>query len=529
MRISGGARALAGVAITIALGVAVAGPAGAVDDRLTLEGSLHEHSGYSDGWPGSTPRNYYASGKGFGEDFMGSGEHSDNVASPFVLSEYCFEDFSKCREADPITPADSYRKWPAELEQADAASTGAFTAFRGFEWSSDTFGHVNVYFSSNVNNAKKDGGTPDSLFKWLLKPAAQGGGGDGIATFNHPGAKGTAGSPQFNWNDFGFRHSADPQMVGIETFNDHQDYGSIGAKGNPPAEGWYAHALDRGWHVGAIGAEDLGHKKTDDWGGPSWPKTVVLATANTRAAIKAAMLERRFYAIRRPGIRLTFTVAGHPMGDRFDAAPGDTLHVDAAVTAPVAEGDDLHLDLITSGGEVRATSDETMSADVPAAASDRWYYVRVRSGDPAPGTPIAYSSPVWATTSLAPETAPVLPDPPPVTTTTTTTTTPPPTPGRTTILTAASVRLDRKGRLTVPLRCVGQTACTATTRLAARVDGRTRTIGTAGKVTIGAGTAKSVRITLTAAARRIVAKKGKLAATLASGGATRKITLRRAR
>ena len=88
---------------------------------------------------------------------------------------------------------------------SDAASTGAFTAFRGFEWSSDTFGHVNVYFSSNVNNAKKDGGTPDSLFKWLLKPAAQGGGGDGIATFNHPGAKGTAGSPQFNWNDFGFR------------------------------------------------------------------------------------------------------------------------------------------------------------------------------------------------------------------------------------------------------------------------------------------------------------------------------------
>ena len=29
-------------------------------------GALHEHSGYSDGWPGSRPQTYYDSGRSFG-------------------------------------------------------------------------------------------------------------------------------------------------------------------------------------------------------------------------------------------------------------------------------------------------------------------------------------------------------------------------------------------------------------------------------------------------------------------------------
>ena len=33
-----------------------------------------------------------------------------------------------------------------------------FTGFRGFEWTSDRFGHINVYFSRNDTNAKIDGG-----------------------------------------------------------------------------------------------------------------------------------------------------------------------------------------------------------------------------------------------------------------------------------------------------------------------------------------------------------------------------------
>jgi hypothetical protein len=531
MRNFRGRRALLGAATTMVIGLgAAAGSAGATGP-LTLEGALHEHSGYSDGWPGSTPRTYYAAGKAAGLDFMGGADHSDNVFIPFVFSEYCLTDINACRVADPVVPADSYRKWPATLEQADAATTPAFTAFRGFEWTSDPLGHVNVYFSSNVVSAKATVSTTDLLWKWLRKPAAAGGGDDGIATFNHPGAKGTPGTPEFNWHDFAYRRSVDDQVVGIETFNDHQDYGSAGAAGDPPAEGWYAHALDRGWHVGAIGAEDLGHHKTDDWGGPSWAKTVVLADGRTRADIKAAMLARHFYAVRRPGIRLDFTVDGKPMGTRFDAAPGATLHVAAAATAPAAEGDDLRLDLITSGGDVLATGDGTLSTDVTASAEDRWYYVRVRGhgSDPDGGQPIAYSSPVWTTTALAPETDPALPDPDPKPDPKPKPKPKPVPPGRTTIVSAATLRPDARGRVALRLHCLGGTACGPTTRLAARLGGHTVTVGRATRTTIGPAATATVRVPLSRAARRVVTAKGRLSVRVAAGSARTTITVRRRR
>src|SRR5438093_5601031 len=170
-------------------------------------GSLHEHSGYSDGWPGSRPQTYYDSGRSFGLDFMSGSEHSDNADLPIVASEYCLDPLvaPSCALADPVNPLDSFRKWDATLEQAHAASTPSFTAFRGFEWTSDRFGHINVYFSQNDENAKTDGGyaSMDPFYTWFKTAASLGGGSDGIATFNHPGPKSLDDSdPAFNWNDF---------------------------------------------------------------------------------------------------------------------------------------------------------------------------------------------------------------------------------------------------------------------------------------------------------------------------------------
>src|SRR5262249_3700690 len=137
-------------------------------------GSLHEHSAYSDGWPGSRPADYYASGRGHGLDFMGGSDHSDNTGLPMSFSAYCADPSQSgydpappgCAPADAVNPADSFRKWDATGEQAAAATTPAFTAFRGFEWTSDRFGHINVYFSSRWINAKGDGGyaTMDSFY-----------------------------------------------------------------------------------------------------------------------------------------------------------------------------------------------------------------------------------------------------------------------------------------------------------------------------------------------------------------------------
>jgi predicted metal-dependent phosphoesterase TrpH len=374
---------LATFAVVAAIAAVLSAPAGATTTQPYV-GSLHEHSGYSDGWPGSTPRTYYNSGRSFGLDFMSGSEHSDNADLPIVASEYCLDPVvvPTCALADTVNPLDSFRKWDATLEQAHTATTPGFTAFRGFEWTSDRFGHINVYFSTNDANAKVDGGyaTVDTFYSWLGRAASLGGGSDGLATFNHPGAKSLDDSdPGFNWNDFAYVPAADNHMVGIEVFNDHQDYGAA----------YYAHALDKGWHLGAVGAEDLGHRYSDDWGGPSWAKTVMLAEDRSAPALKAAMLARRFYAIRRPGISLTFTADGRPMGSRITRTEGKKTKIAATISDPT-----VRLQLITSGGRVLAQGLGSLSVSPKASAADRYYFVRALD---ATGSPIAYSSPVWVT------------------------------------------------------------------------------------------------------------------------------------
>src|SRR3954452_20328216 len=115
-----------------ALAVLLLVPAGASAGAYV--GSLHEHSGWSDGWPGSTPADFYASGRAHGLDFMGGSDHSDNTALPFSTSQYCADD-----PTQPGCAIAGLNKWADTAPQARQSSTAAFTAFRGFEWTSDRF------------------------------------------------------------------------------------------------------------------------------------------------------------------------------------------------------------------------------------------------------------------------------------------------------------------------------------------------------------------------------------------------------
>jgi Melibiase len=364
-------------------------------------GALHEHSGYSDGFPGSEPRDYFESGKAFGLDFMGSGEHSDNAGVPIVASEWCIDEppvdptIPDCAVADKDTPEDSFRKWDATQEAAQAVSTDAYTAFRGFEWTSDRFGHINVYFSTNDTNAKADGGyaAMDTFWEWFTRDPSLGGGADGLATFNHPGSKSLDDAdPGFNWNSFAYVPEADQRMVGLEVFNGDDEFEVKNERG------YFTQALDAGWHVGAIGAEDKGHdwsdgdgEGDDDWGGPAWPKTVVIATDNSPDAIREAMVARRFYAVRDPSIRMDLTAAGQPMGSRLEFPIGSTVPISVTVgNVPSAAS----VEIVTNGGEKVATGATTVAYEAPAMAGERYYFARVLD---AAGTPIAYTSPVWIT------------------------------------------------------------------------------------------------------------------------------------
>jgi hypothetical protein len=378
-------------------------------------GSMHEHSGYSDGWAGSTPATYYAAGKHEGLDFMGGSDHSDFLGVPLSTSQYCAPDPGHPESTDPAQLAQdvphcvggddsdetkSLRKWDATKDYARAATTRDYSAFQGFEWTSDIYGHINVYFSKNYENAKATTPTPELLYNWLSRRPEEGGGSDGIFTFNHPGAKDQTkplrqnsqelvpDSTFLNWNDFAYDPRLDQQAVGMEVYNDTQEYGSTRDTDKYP-EGYYAHVLDKGWHIGPIGAEDLGHRKSDDWGGPSWAKTVILSTNDTPAALKAAMLARRFYAVRYGGIRLGLTVDDQLMGSRLTRPTAAPLAVAAEVTWPGHTG--LALELVTGHGKVVASGIDAMTTTLHPGTGSSYVFLRVKQGSQIVG----YSAPVW--------------------------------------------------------------------------------------------------------------------------------------
>lgn len=364
-------------------------------------GSMHQHSGYSDGAVGTTPADYFAQGKSLGMDFMGSAEHSDNAEAPLTVNQGCASPrLPECVTPlpSPQNPAAPLTKWELTLQQAHDASDANFTAFRGFEWTSDRFGHINVFFSRNDWNAKTTEGyaaSMESFWTWFTTAPETLGGKDGLAVFNHPGREDAiedvihevTPDPAYAFNDFEFRLGTGLRVVGIELFGKSNQVYETG-NGAPP-KGWYAHALDKGWHVGAIGSED---EHGREWTRPSRAKTVLIARDRSAAALREALLARRFYALAQNhnDLRLSFTADGLPMGARLSRAPGAAVPLMAEVSDAAFTGS---LDLVGNGGELIATAPGAkLTYAVTAKGAERWYFVRVRD---AGGQPIAYSSPVW--------------------------------------------------------------------------------------------------------------------------------------
>lgn len=388
-------------------------------------GSLHEHSGFSDGAVGTTPADYFAAGADLGLDFVGSSEHSDNARLPLTADTDCVSpDLLQCIQLPP----EGLLKWESTQDLAAAASNDSFTAFRGFEWTSDRFGHINVYFSTYDLNAKLGTGyllsMADFAF-WFTAPLTLGGGEDGIAVFNHPGredifhtacdnfgplaeACGTVfnGDPAYTWNDFEYQQDLSERFVGIEMFGKASDYYD-GDNGAPPS-GWFAYALDKGWYLAPVGAEDEhGHQ----WAQPQRAKTVIIAADRSPDALKEAMRARRFYALAHSysDVRLQFTAQLNgqtwPMGSQLNASEGSPLSLDIRVSGLEAP----QIELVTVGGTVLRSesageSRYTTSVTNPDA---QWVFARVidtadSDGDEKTNEVVAISAPIWFAASDTP-------------------------------------------------------------------------------------------------------------------------------
>jgi hypothetical protein len=269
-------------------------------------GAVHEHSSYSDGDPSGIPADYFTAGRtgingngsGVQLDFIFSSEHSDNAQIPITTAATCADPMGAgpipCNQVDE---GDHYWKWPATLRQAREGSDATFTGVRGFEWTNDYFNHMNVYFSRNFRNVKIDGSylSMDVMWNWLRRPADQGGGDDGLVTFNHPGGDPAltpfdGGQPHnqllaqlgnSNWNDVAYVPDVDDNVAGMEVRN-----------GDDLA--WFLKALTKGWHIGPVGQEDE-HGK--NWASANDSKTLILTRGRSPRDYYFAMQRHRTVTI----------------------------------------------------------------------------------------------------------------------------------------------------------------------------------------------------------------------------------------
>lgn len=376
------------------------------------EGINHEHSAYSDGDPHFIPADYYRIAHEKGYSFAAGSEHSDSLDNGNFLTlhascdptsgsfdptqlEYCF-----------LNPSlDKLFKWQSTQDQAKAASSSTFLAIRGFEWTSDIFGHINVYFSKNFTNAKTDGGylTMDTFWNWLTRdpdmigltgslssPVPFGGGSDGLATFNHPHDKcltksdPTGLTTNFcDWNNYTLIPAAIDRMVGIEAYNDNNR--------DDRYQPYISTALDKGWRLSFFGSED---EHFGMYAIEGHPKTVTVATTLTTEAFKSAWLARRTYALT-PGqhLRVDFDADGHPMGDKMACTVGKTIPLTVKTRNPDGSAFTGSLQLFSNGGKKVASLDSANGViQLPIEAGDHWYFVRVHGPD---GKSVAYIAPVW--------------------------------------------------------------------------------------------------------------------------------------
>jgi hypothetical protein len=409
-------------------------------------GMLHEHTAYSDGFQLTKPADVFAAGKQKGWSFAFSTDHSDNMGLPVPVvaakdPAFCTTNPLACIVSDPDNLSSNLTKWDAINAQALKASTPTFTAMRGFEWTSDRFGHANVLFSKNFINPKTGPGyvtSMDGFWSWFLTPANLDGGADGLMVFNHPGREdalhgplsqakselappfealrsapfpanpGTdlltaPGDPAYVFNDFNYVPSADYRVVGIEVFGKGSEYDLGGKK-----QSWFAYALDKGWYLAPTGSED--HHETR-WGDRDLPKTVLIARTQSIADLREALLARRAYAVAQGynDVLMNWTAKVNdqtmPMGSRLSlAANSIVFNVDVSTRlgrqSPLVASNTV-IELMSSLADnsenytaLARGAGNSASFTLANTTKQQWAFIRVRDAG-AGNRIVAVSAPIW--------------------------------------------------------------------------------------------------------------------------------------
>ncbi len=269
-------------------------------------------------------------------------------------------------------------KWARTRKAADRFNEdGRFVALRGFEWSSPTFGHINVLGTKNFATCISEP-TMVALYEWLADYP------DAVCRFNHPGY---ADKLNVEFEHFALSQFAVNQMVGIEMFNKDRGIEKFFSNGFRKGGRFLDEAIARGWFTGVVGGQD-NHKR--NWGTRSNDRVGVWATSLTREGILDAYRARRTFATEDVNLCLSFMANGAQMGSRLQ--PGAmTLLID------VEDGDRepfVSAELFKRGQRLKewplGSAEASITFRDSAVAGD-YYYVMVTQDD----GDLALSSPIW--------------------------------------------------------------------------------------------------------------------------------------
>jgi hypothetical protein len=338
---------------------------------FVVHSDLHNHSlisGDADGDPGGALQQLRAAGI----DVACMTEHA---VSGKDHGQYTCPDWHKgdCRFVEGINASD----WRAMAAIADAAyEPGRFVSFRGFEYSTPTVGHLNVWFGTDFTDPAHEGAlatpravsemwrvfpeskpvadvfkdAPDTalitpFYEWLTSEPGSlpfGGGADAIAGFNHPGYFG-------NFQDFVYHGGAANHMVLIEAFNpidSDADYFWYGAERGLPQP--FNACFNAGWRVGFTGVSDE-HSKT--YGQAGKGRGGLWVSELTREGVRRAMESKRSFATLEPALRLDATANGVAMGSSLPMPSGPvTIELDIA-RGPEWIGKPLTVEVVGPGDD----------------------------------------------------------------------------------------------------------------------------------------------------------------------------------
>ncbi len=341
--------------------------------------------------------------------------------------------------------------WATMAKIADEAyQPGRFVSFRGFEYSTPTVGHINVWFGKDFTDPLHEGALltaaelgqayrvfpplaplnglldklPDTatilpFYDWLTSPPGSepfGGGSDAICSFNHPGYFG-------NFQSFIYHAKAAKQFFLIEAFNaitylQDQTHGH-----NATDYFWYGRdqhlpqpfnaCLNAGWQVGFTGVSD---EHSGTYGQTGKGRGGLYVHDLTRSEVRRAIMTRRSFGTREAGLRLDATANHVPMGSYVkDNGKPMTVRLDID-RGPKWVGKKLYVQVVGPGKDDPTLLD-VFPIYVPGPAADQiisfdvkprgdWLFLRItdpkRPNDPLGQAPFedaryggacAYASP----------------------------------------------------------------------------------------------------------------------------------------